>query len=207
MSDNDRSGNDLPLNGQRISGLVINDTNAKLSKMGFKKLVTKYVFSLRAYILALAAGAATVYAWFDSITTKIMPLYDRYAYLQTLQNPFPSIIDQRIVEGMSSGEAELALMRIDGYLGRLRDDRTWKKLCVTEAAKRSSKTPEAFLNTKYLLDESRIDQLNEAALQKRIDTIDIEKTEDAGIQRNPDIFERLLARSSSNFYIGTSHRN
>jgi N-acetylmuramoyl-L-alanine amidase/YARHG domain len=196
MSDNDRSDNDLPLTEQRISGVIINDTNAKVSSTGFKKFVTEYVFSLRAYILALAAGAATIYAWFDSITTKIMPLYDRYTYLQTLQNPFPSIIDQGIVDGMSSGEAELALMRIDGYLGRLRDDRTWKKLCVTEAAKRSSKTPEAFLNTKYLLNESRIDQLNEAALQKRIDTIDIEKTEDAGIQRNPDIFERLLARSS-----------
>jgi YARHG domain-containing protein len=177
-------------------GKTLDTTKEAASSSGLKGFFDKYVIPFRAYIIAASAGVATVYAWFDSITTKIMPLYDRYAYLQTLQNPFPSLIDQKIIDQMSSGEAELALMRIDGYLGRLRDDKTWKKLCVTEAAKRFSKTPEAFLNTRYPLDESRTDQLNETALHRRIDTIEIEKIEDAGIQRNPDIFERLLARSS-----------
>jgi YARHG domain/N-acetylmuramoyl-L-alanine amidase len=138
-------------------------------------------------------------AWLGDVIKNAQPiysLYDKYTYIHTLQAPFETVIDQKTIDGMSSGEAELALLRIDGYLGHLKDEKIWKKLCVLEGAKRISKTPSNFLNLKYPLEESRTDKLNRTALQSRIDYIELTRVENGDIERKPDVFKRLLARSS-----------
>ena len=87
----------------------------------------------------------------------------------------------------------LKLMQIDGYLGRLKDDKNWKKLCVTQAVHPDDLNNSRYLNTIYPLAESSIDQVNRSLLQTRIDRLDLSKAEDP---RSPDLFERLLKRSS-----------
>ncbi len=167
----------------------------------------RYVTPGRVIIVAIFTGATGVVANIDNLSKTVLPIYKQYQYTNNLRKPYPAVIPQKAIDRMSTGEATAALMRIDGYLGRLKDDHTWKKLCVLEATRKleNTETPANFLNLEYQLNESSVDQQNRDALEARIRAVELSKAEDEDIQRKPNAFERLLTRASKQLLVRYQH--
>jgi len=171
----------------------------------------RYVTPGRVIVVAIFTGAtgaiANIENLSDSVSKTVLPIYKQYQYTSALRKPYAEVIPQETIDRMSSGEATVALMRIDGYLGRLKDDKKWKKLCVLEATRRqaNTETPLNFLNDEYVLSEASVDQRNRDALEARIRKVELSKAEDEDIQRKPNVFERLLARASQQMLLRYQH--
>ena len=145
-----------------------------------------------AIIAALTGGVLK----FDDLSKIIERYLDRFEYIRSLQHPIPSEIPDTEVKILTSGEVFIKLMQIDGYLGLLKNDAPWKRLCVSTATNKAGERNLHVVNTKYILSESRIDQVNRTKLEKRLSDIEISGDEEASILRIQDPFMRLLQRAS-----------
>jgi hypothetical protein len=146
------------------------------------------LFGLAAAITAFIANVDTLQSRFEKWNR------DRH-YVNALRRPYPNLLTENDIKTWSSGRMKLALHQIDGYLGRERSAPSWLKSCLTSPSVFKSDYQTQF-NERLELDESYIDKENKELLQRRIDTYDVLKTEDAEIFGIPDPFDRLLKRSS-----------
>jgi hypothetical protein len=119
----------------KSDGTEPTDDAPQTSKMkSLPHLWRQHVTRGRAMFTAVGGAIIALGAWYDDVITKVLPVYDRYSYGASLQPPYDKAIEKKTIDQMTSGEAGVALMRIDGYLGNLKDDKIWKQLCASEAA-------------------------------------------------------------------------
>jgi hypothetical protein len=150
------------------------------------------------------AGLSSLIANFESISSRFKAIQEEQAYVKTLKHPYPSLLGNEELQKpeWTTGKLELARLRIDAYLGNLKNAKTWMKLCVgnaeltsREAASRSG--VDLYVNNRTQIAESEIDRLNKIAIQSRISAIEGSQKEDAPLLRINDPFEKLLRRSST----------
>jgi N-acetylmuramoyl-L-alanine amidase len=149
---------------------------------------------LIASVTALVAGVSAFTANLDTLSSRAKTYWEERAYLSTLQNPYPALLDRSTIADWRSGEVQLALFQIDGYHGALKTAPSWVKMCLTNSEMFPGLADHQF-NDRSELPESYIDQRNKQILRQRMDQIDNEQREDAATLRINDPFTKLLTRS------------
>src|SRR6476660_4917476 len=144
---------------------------------------------------ALVAGISAFTANLESLSSRAKAFWDERAYVATLRNPYPTLIDRNAISDWRSGRVQLALFQIDGYHGALKTAPTWIQLCLTNSEIFPGGLAEHQFNDRIELPESYVDQQNKQILAQRLDQIDNGRREDRATLRVNDPFTRLLTRS------------
>ena len=86
---------------------------------------------LIATVGSVTAGAAAFVTNFETIASHATAYYKTREYLLLLKHPYPSLLDEHSVADWNVGTLELAVYQIEGYLGQLKPDTSWKRQCLT----------------------------------------------------------------------------
>ncbi len=168
-----------------------------MSRPSFRSLfrVRKHLALAAATAATLIGGSVTFFANLEALQVRYQKWSRDSEYANTLRRPYPGLLTNKDIEGWSSGRLQLAEFQIDAYLGRLKSGPSWIKQCLRDRAIFPQDYGTQY-NDRVDLEETYIDRANREIIRHRLDTIQINKLEDADIYRTPDPFARLLKRAS-----------
>lgn len=144
---------------------------------------------------AMIGGAVTLLTNLDSLQARYQRWDQDRAYENSLRRPYPNLLTEKDIEGWSSGRLQLALLQMDGYLGRLRSGPSWIKECLRDESIFPANHDSQY-NDRLDLSETSTDRANRTLIRRKVDEIQIKKKEDEEIYKIPDPFARLLKRAS-----------